>query len=583
MTGYPSFDWDVDRVYETIRTIVETMPDRLPGTDAAAMMAEFSREGLERAGVPATVHPVHALVSVPEPANLSVIAPIERNIPALTMAHSPSTREPIEATLTYVGLGGWGDYDGIDVTGIATLSELSYAPPRQEKQRIAGIKGSCAQIMMNWGYPDSTELPMGSVKSGWGNPTRAEIGLSEASLPCAGISRQDGEFLRRLCAEGLAKIRLETRAESGWRDIHVTTGGIDGGESDDFILVGGHQDGWFGGAATDNASGSAMMLELARAFVERMDSLRRGLTFGFWAGHETGTMAGSAWWADRNWDRLRDHAVGYLQIDQPACVGTSGWTVTSNYELHRLAEMVHVDSGDQTPLAWGPQVKSGDSSFFGIGVPIMVGHSRFPAEELRQTSNAAYGWWHHTARNEIDKIDKDLILPHLRIYAQYLTHFTMDPILPLRMGKLGSAIESRLLALCRRDLDDTLGLHHLHDRSVALSRALANLDAHADRLSGQISPSEEQTAPTNNALKRLSRVLVPVASTVAGKYAHDPYGLTEQLTMLPSLYGVAEYLSLNGRAEREMHWVELIRARNQISDALRDALGLCELAVDVPS
>jgi hypothetical protein len=41
-------------------------------------------------------------------------------------------------------------------------------------------------------------------------------------------------------------------------------------------------------------------------------------------------MIGSSWFADRNWDRLRRHAVAYLQIDQPACGGTTRWGTSSN-------------------------------------------------------------------------------------------------------------------------------------------------------------------------------------------------------------------------------------------------------------
>ena len=47
-------------------------------------------------------------------------------------------------------------------------------------------------------------------------------------------------------------------------------------------------------------------------------------------------MIGSSWFVDRNWDRLREHAVAYLQIDQPACAGTTRWSAASNVELKRF-------------------------------------------------------------------------------------------------------------------------------------------------------------------------------------------------------------------------------------------------------
>ncbi|MCP5372295.1 MAG: M28 family peptidase [Hyphomicrobiales bacterium] len=567
--------WDIDRVYEMIRTIAEDIPDRLPGTDAARRMAEFSCAELGRAGVAAAVHPVHALVSIPKPAVLKVLAPVELEIPALTMAHSPNTAEPITARLYDVGLGRWEDFDGLPVEGQVTLSELSYAPPRQEKQRIAGLRGSCAQVMMNWGYPDSEELPMGSVKPGWGNPTRDTMHLSEASVPCMGISRKHGEVLRRLCREGPVTVMLQTRADTGWRDIHVTVGEIPCDAGADFAMAGGHQDGWFGAAATDNASGSAILVELARVFAENAPLLRRGLTVGFWAGHETGTMAGSAWWADRNWDRLRDHAVGYLQIDQPACAGTFGWSVTSNHEMRDLAVRVQAETDANAEIAWAPQVKNGDSSFFGVGVPMMVAHSHFPDEELARTANAAYGWWHHTRRNDLDKIDRGLLKWHLDTYAAYLRKLTMDPVLPQRFAPLGEALAARLGELLPLDDNDRIGLRGLCAEASRLHGTLRGLDAAADGLAQGTDRDRGRIDAMNERLKRLSRILIPIMSTAAGRYGHDPYGLTAQTTVIPGLYAMAEYAATAPGAAREMLWVELARARNRVSDAIAEAAAVC--------
>src|SRR5438132_313282 len=81
------------------------------------------------------------------------------------------------------------------VAGKITLSELSYSPGRHEKQRIAAGMGSIAQIMRNWGYPENTALPLGSVKPVWGNPTPETIRTEMATIPCIGISRIAGGTL----------------------------------------------------------------------------------------------------------------------------------------------------------------------------------------------------------------------------------------------------------------------------------------------------------------------------------------------------------------------------------------------------
>ena len=58
--------------------------------------------------------------------------------------------EGTSGELVYVGSGHFSDYEGKDVAGKITVSELSYSPGRHEKQRIAALMGSTAQIMRNW-------------------------------------------------------------------------------------------------------------------------------------------------------------------------------------------------------------------------------------------------------------------------------------------------------------------------------------------------------------------------------------------------------------------------------------------------
>src|SRR5690606_10785706 len=81
----------------------------------------------------------------------------------------------------------------------------------------------------------------------------------------------------------------------------------------------------------------------------------------------------------------------------------------------------------------------------------------------------------------------------------------------------------------------------------------------------------------NTCFKRLSRLLVPLQSTVKGVYGHDPYGLTAQTTMIPALYDVQNLSRLaEGTEARWMQEVGLIRQRNRVMDGLYDATTLIE-------
>jgi len=71
-------------------------------------------------------------------------------------------------------------------------------------------------------------------------------------------------------------------------------------------------------------------------------------------------------------------------------------------------------------------------------------------------------------------------------------------------------------------------------------------------------------------MKRLSRALVPLASTAKGAYGHDPYGYTPQGTMIPSLYDLPRLAKTAEGEERWMLETQLVRARNRIADVLDD-------------
>ena len=139
------------------------------------------------------------------------------------------------------------------------------------------LMGAIGCVMMNWGHPENTAVPFGSVKPVWGNPTPETCKTEMATLPCIGIARTAGLKLREMLNAGpgarlvphQCRERLAAGADHGRRD--------QGPRADDFVMVGGHQDSWPGPQATDNAAGNACMIELARVFKQHRDKLRRGL------------------------------------------------------------------------------------------------------------------------------------------------------------------------------------------------------------------------------------------------------------------------------------------------------------------
>jgi hypothetical protein len=573
---------DSGRLRRDVEHIASTMPYRLAGTPAADAMARYSAARLCEAGAIGRVETIAGYVSVPEPAVLVPLAPESTPIPAQTCGHSPSTTEAgLVGDLFDVGGGAIEDYARIDVAGRIVLADLALAPARPEKLRLAEAAGALGLITINWGHADGAELPFGSVKPAWGNPTPASLRDEMVAIPCIGIARAAGlELKARLRTEPL-RVRLHARSDNGWRPVSYTLGEIPGA-TPDFVIAGGHQDSWIGPAATDNATGSACLLELARLFSARRSQLRRGIMFAFWAGHETGTMLSSADYVDRNWDRLREHAVAYLQIDQPGCAGATRWSSHSNNELKRFQERIDSAVLGDRARRWRRSTKIGDSSFFGLGVPMLASIAGFTDAELEASGNAAFGWWHHTTENTLDKVDFDDLAVHVRVYAAYLWELCTAPILPFDFATVAGALLKRLAELV--DARDELGLGAVLERAQALHAGALRLDDVAqacnrdDAVHGAV--DEERATVLNSTQKRLSRILLNIEATTAGIYGHDPYALTAQSTVIPALYDLSAWAALPEGERRKVLETKLRRERNRVSDALADACALIDTTLE---
>ncbi len=289
-------------------------------------------------------------------------------------------------------------------------------------------------------------------------------------------------------------------------------------------------------------------------------------------------MIGSSWFVDRNWDRLREHAVAYLQIDQPACAGTSRWSAASNVELKRFHQGVERRLLGNRPFAWRRAVKNGDASFFGLGVPMLAAQGAFTEEELKKTALANLGWWHHSIENTIDKLDFEFMADHLRLYAAYLWDLCTAVVLPFEYVSVADAFIERLEEL--KAGADGIGLAGAVDGARAFKASAEKLEAAAQtwrqRYAAAESTDEAAADRLNACMKRLSRALVPLASTSKGTYGHDPYGYTPQGSMIPTLYDVPRYAKLGDGEERWMLETQLVRDRNRIADALIDCRRLIE-------
>ncbi|HXX38534.1 MAG TPA: M28 family metallopeptidase [bacterium] len=550
-----------DRAWRDVEWLTAHAPERINGTADERRAAEYFREALSAAGVASTIHEFPAYVSVPVEGSLRVRTPADEPIHCAPCAHILSTPPGgVEGDLLPVGAGGEEDYAAVDAAGKIVMADVSYAPPTPEKGRLAARHGARALILVNWGDPDSPLITWRAIKGVWGNPTPSLMG-EIPQIPALGIARRDGERLRALAARGPVRVRLVARATREWTHLPLPEGRLEAGET--FLLVGGHYDAWRLGVS-DNATGNAATLELARVLAAHRGELRRGVRFVFWTGHEIGDMEGSTWYVDRFWDELDAGAVLYLNLDTVGMVGTARWGTQSSDEIvrwHQGVERSHLS----VPLEQAPLARTGDQSFFGIGVPSLSARFEHTREQMAAWHGATLGWWNHTDQDTVDKIDRQLFAESLRVYLAYAVGIATSRILPFEFASMGARMVGELdeiAAASRGHLD----LAEPRARAGDVAALAARLDAAA-----ALPVPDDVAVRIDAALRRLSRILTPIRRTVSGRWSQDSYGLTALRRPFPMLAMARALPTLEGEPY-ELWRTQLVRHRNQVADGLRDAV-----------
>ena len=368
----------------------------------------------------------------------------------------------------------------------------------------------------------------------------------------------------------------------GWRKVRLPMAELKG-EEPEFALVGAHYCSWFDGS-TDNVTGDACVLELARVLKKFDGKLRYGLRFCWWPGHSHGRYSGSTWYADTNWHDLHDNGIVYFNIDSP---GVKGATVY--VPRHQMAEVSEFNEKTTTEVTGWTTLKSAnaqlalgkrgdkyvsstrpsraaDQSFWGIGLSSMSVYSMLTPDDANRDPNvggSGGAWWWHSEHETVDKFDPAILAQDTRLYATILLKLGTANVLPF---KLAAITQDYLDSL--REFDETAGnclsFKPLIADVKALQRKLEEFDAQAAKLK-----DAEATKGANKLILRVARQLNPVLYQVCSPFEHDP-ALGSRA--LPSLTPALKLPSLHPDGDAfKFTVVGLKRRLNQISHQLREA------------
>lgn len=208
---------------------------------------------------------------------------------------------------------------------------------------------------------------------------------------------------------GPARVKVKLDIPRPVTKIINVTGRIRGREEpDEIVLLGNHRDAWVYGAV-DPSSGTATMLELARALGDLVKGgwrPRRTIVFANWDAEEF-ALTGSTEWGEEHLADLREHLVAYLNVD--SSTSGSGFSASASACLAPFIEetLAHVaDPASGRPLleVWKKARSGGGATALasGAGYVAAIGsgsdHTVFlnlvGAPALDMTFDGDYGVYH---------------------------------------------------------------------------------------------------------------------------------------------------------------------------------------------
>lgn len=217
-------------------------------------------------------------------------------------------------------------------------------------------------------------------------------------LPGAEIGMEDAELLQRLSERGPVTVQFTlNNRTSGPVQVPNVIAELPGSEnSKEWILVGAHLDSWdFGTGAQDNGSGTASVLEAARALSKLGKPPRRTIRFALWGGEEQG-LVGSYAYAKAHAEDL-PNCVAVLNTDNGAGA-PKGWKVEGRRDVEDALGPIRSTllkdlNGDSISLETTFDTDHGPFLLYGV-----------PALDL-WVDMKPYMLVHHKSSDTLDKVD----------------------------------------------------------------------------------------------------------------------------------------------------------------------------------
>lgn len=312
--------WEVGMEQSQVERIAQTMLDsigpRLTGTPAMERANEWAVNLVRSWGVQARTEPYGTWIGWERGiTHIDLIEPRVRTLEGTMLAWSPGTNGPVEGPVVIVP-----DYqtneelDAFIETVAGKFVAISFPQPtcRPDShyeiygrpgalERMRAARQDAAQnFRLRVPSPQLLRLRLeaagaaGVLESNWSN----DIGVNKVfstnteRLPTIDLSCEDYGLVWRLAENGQNPV-VRVNAESrflGEVPVENMIAEIRGSElPDEYVMLSAHFDSWDAGSgATDNGTGSTVMLEALRILSEVYPNPRRTILLALWNGEEQG-------------------------------------------------------------------------------------------------------------------------------------------------------------------------------------------------------------------------------------------------------------------------------------------------------
>ena len=538
---------------------------RLSGTAEERRAIDYLLGRMDALGIPYTVYEPEIFVSLPISAKLEL--PGEAPIVCKTPSFSASG--VLDGEVVYVPSALADRVDGffdtaaeetdVDVRGKIVMTDGISLP---KAAKTFEDRGAVGQIYINPHEETTHELIITSI---WGTPTLENI-KDKPHTHVININTKTGNRIKELLNKGPLKVRITTELEEGWKKATIPVAEIKGTEEPEkFVLLHGHLDSWHYGV-TDNATGNAGKLEIARVFNSHKSELKRSLRVAWWSGHSHGRYAGSTWYADFKGLDLEKNCIAQVNMDSPGVKWADRydemmWTA----EADDLCTSAITDASGIAPKRLRP-MRAGDYSFNNIGITsFYMLSSNIPAEVKEKKGYYAVGGsggnsaaWH----NEEDVLkyaDPEILVRDIKIYAASILRVLNAVVYPfdfIRAVDESIEIVKEYQAAAGQGFD----LGPVLDELSALRRDVEKFNAAAKK-AAEIGDINKARA-FNHALLRLGRILITTSYAKREIFEHDP------ATEVPAFAEIAPAADIptygEGSDERKFLINQLMRGRNKV-------------------